>query len=131
VISFYSSRDWVLLGLGTAMWGTMDGRHAISAGNRGFNVPDEPARAGLYRKLHQISWNREMADTGHTGGHLSSGTSEFVSVYVAPLVMSPQWDDECIARVLKREPVARRDDVPPLIWKPQALPPDATSQPPS
>lgn len=104
IVNFYSSRDWVFLALGTATMGTLDGEHAVSAGARGFETPDLPRRRKLYEdNLYQIPWTESMAQSGHFGGHLSSGDARFVAVYVAPLVRARQWNDNVIQQVLEHK----------------------------
>ncbi|MDY6914198.1 MAG: hypothetical protein SVT52_07075 [Planctomycetota bacterium] len=126
IISFYSSRDWFLLGLGTTISGTMDGEHTSSAGRIGFELPSEPRRAKTYEKLLEVPWFEKMAKTGHAGGHLTSGAGRFVRRYVAPFVRANRWDQQQVARVLRGEKV---DVVPPrplLRWKPM---PQSTTAP--
>jgi len=102
LISFYSSRDW-MLGVGTVIAGTMDGRHAESAGRVGFTVPSGRARAAFYERLYQIAWLSKMAGAGHWGRHVTSGSAKFVAAYVAPFVLADRWDEELVARVLRGE----------------------------
>ena len=97
IVNFHSQRDLVLLGIGTTVAGTMDGQHGASAGLSGFEVPERAP--GVYDKLYQIGWNRDMAAAGHIGLHVSSSASEFVAQYVAPLVMAPRWTPSLIDRV--------------------------------
>ncbi len=121
IINFYSGRDWVFLGMGTLIYGTMDGYHTASAGMMGFDVPEAGGRPKVYDKLFQIGWQEKMARTGHTGGHLSSGTGRFVSNYVAPFVRMKQWNTELIAKVLNRELEPAPETQPassPVRWKP-------------
>ena len=99
IVSFYSPRDWVLLG--TVLAGTMDGDFATSAGRVGFQIPEANDRADAYRRLFQIAWNEKMAEAGHSGGHLTSGAAAFVSTYVAPFVRQGQWNEEFVAEVLR------------------------------
>jgi pimeloyl-ACP methyl ester carboxylesterase len=99
IVNFYSKGDWVLLGLGTTIAGTMDGKHTSSAGKNGFDLPDGGTRRRLYRKLYQIGWSKEMASTGHVGGHMSSSASGFVARYIAPLIRSRRWSPELIREV--------------------------------
>jgi len=103
IVSFYSQRDWFLLGVGTIVSGTMDGKHTPSAGKVGFAVPQEPRRAELYGRLYQVPWQAHMAGAGHSGGHLSIGSGSFVADYVAPFVLAPRWDEALRQRVLSGE----------------------------
>ena len=102
IVNFHSVRDWVLLGLGTTVYGTMDGAHSASAGQIGFEVPrDLNGTGSCYRKLFQVPWRQEMAKAGHSGMHLTSGAEGYVTKYVAPFILTAFWDDElaeCIAR---------------------------------
>ena len=112
IISFYSERDWFLLGVGTTISGTMDGKHAESAGKVGFRVPTDGARAELYRKLYQVAWLPDMAETGHTGRHITTGSAAFVATYVAPFVLAKRWDEQLVAEVLLRNSAPRPGPVP-------------------
>jgi len=100
VINFYSAKDWLFLGLGTTLYGTMDGQHTSSAGRVGFLIPPASTRPKAYDRLFQIAWHKQMAAAGHTGGHLASSAEGFVRHYVAPFVLARRWDDETVARVL-------------------------------
>ena len=100
IVNFYSSRDIFMLGLGTKLFRTMDGEFKQSAGRMGFEVP---SRSTAYQRLYQIPWNSEMSDSGNSGMHLTSGSEEFVSRYVAPLVLTKQWNKNLISRVVHGE----------------------------
>ena len=112
VISFHSSGDWMMLGVGTTISGTMDGYHSSSAGRGGFDVPSDSARAELYEKLFQVAWDKTMAESGHTGGHLSSGAAGFVSEYVAPLIAAEHWNQDILGRILGRGDTETSTSVP-------------------
>jgi pimeloyl-ACP methyl ester carboxylesterase len=99
IVSFHSSLDAGLLGLGTILVGTMDGRHCESAGKVGFRTPDEPARPGQYAKLFQIGWEPKMAGAGHGGGHFDYMGGGFLSAYVGPLIKQPAWDGRVVASI--------------------------------
>jgi pimeloyl-ACP methyl ester carboxylesterase len=109
IINFYSDRDWVLLGLGTTIVGTMDGEHTSSAGKTGFETPHTYGRPNAYNRLYQIPWRPQMAGSGSTGGHLSSGAPRFVAGYVAPFIRLPRWSNDVVDRVLRSESVASID----------------------
>ena len=99
IVSFHSALDGGLLGVGTALVGTMDGLHSASAGLAGFQPPDTPARPGEYAKLYQIAWEPGMTAAGHAGGHFSYMVPPFISAYVGPLVKRPAWNETLIADV--------------------------------
>ena len=100
IVNFHSQKDWLFLGAGTTLYGTMDGKHTSSAGRVGFTVPSEAARAGPYSKLYQVAWDKQMGRAGHGGGHLSSGAREFVVRYVAPLILSVDWSESLVRAVV-------------------------------
>ncbi len=90
IVNFHSQMDWVILGLGTSVFGTIDGERVDSAGKVGFTTP-ENEDIELYDRLYQVPWSMEMAQKGHFGGHLTSSSIWFVREYVAPLVLSETW----------------------------------------
>jgi pimeloyl-ACP methyl ester carboxylesterase len=98
IVSFYSEKDWLLLG--TNVTGTMDGELATSAGRTGFLYPAEGPKPLNYGRLFQVPWDRQMSRAGNTGGHLSSGAAPFVSRYVAPLIGLREWNEQAIERVM-------------------------------
>jgi hypothetical protein len=102
IVNYYSPRDWFLLGVGTIISGTMDGEHSSSAGRLGFAAPTSGKRAKAYEKLYQIPWQKEMALSGYSGTHLTSGAREFVATYMAPFVLAPMWDRNFVELVGKR-----------------------------
>ena len=122
IVSFHSSRDWLLLGLGTTISGTMDGEHTSSAGRMGFEVPKAGGSPRIYKKLFQIAWSEKMARTGNVGSHLSSGSEKFVVDYVAPFVMTGKWDESLIARILNAELLEPVPSVSNIEWDPPVLP---------
>ncbi len=100
-MNYYSPRDWMLLGVGTTVYGTMDGRHGAAAGMEQFDIPPEKTYA--YRKLYEIGWSKEMSKTGHRGMHLTSAAKDFVARYLAPMVLDATWsykDIEALQRHL-------------------------------
>jgi len=101
IISLNSSRDWVLLGMGTTVAGTMDGEHTSSAGRVGFAMPLTTRRRQIYSRLYQVGWSDEMAAKGHVGGHMSSSSGSFVAAYVAPFVLTSRWSAEFVENVAK------------------------------
>jgi pimeloyl-ACP methyl ester carboxylesterase len=129
IVSFYSSRDWLFLGVGTTVYGTMDGYHSASAGKEGFTIPTAGGRPRCYDGLYQIAWHEQMAAMGHTGGHLSATGETFVAAYVAPFVRAGTWSEEFVANVLRRKsldavPMPRMNE-----WRPPPSRPPAARQP--
>lgn len=86
---YYSKYDVGFLQAGTAIFGTVDGRHARAAGAVGFVKPWGMDRAGheLYdRLLHQQEFTPQMAEAGHYGLHTTWARESFVSRWLAPIV---------------------------------------------
>lgn len=83
--SFYSSKDAALLGVGTFVFGTLDGKHTSAAGRTGFEVPGDAA--DIYKaKLKQIPWQPAMELSGNAGGHTDWADRRFIRDYIAPRV---------------------------------------------
>jgi pimeloyl-ACP methyl ester carboxylesterase len=80
--AFSSERDWLWLGIGTAIVGSADGRCGEISGRVGFQPP-HPAVAG---RLRQHPWDRSVAWTGNRGGHSGALTPAYLEAYVLPLL---------------------------------------------
>ncbi len=73
----YSLADWLVLGLGTWLFGTADRKHAVSAGMVGFkNASDD--------RIIQIPWRPGMIFSGRLGGHPTAEPPKFIAKYLAP-----------------------------------------------
>ncbi len=86
---YYSKYDVGFLQAGTAIFGTVDGRHSRAAGAVGFVKPWGMDKAGheLYdRLLHQQEFTPQMAEAGHYGLHTTWARESFVSRWLAPIV---------------------------------------------
>jgi len=85
LISIYSPFDWVVLNLGTRVFGTADGKREASAGFAPF------IGAGCDDgRVEQIAWDRRWVRTGHYGGHLgpiTPITRLFVRDVLAPMIV--------------------------------------------
>ena len=99
IVSFHSDLDGGLLGIGTILFGTMDGLHTVSAGKVGFRPPPGADASGQYAKLFQIAWQPSMIKDGHGGGHFDYMGPSFLSARVGPLLRQPAWDPRLIAGV--------------------------------
>ena len=86
--TFWSPLDLVVLGAGTRLFGTVDGKKGISAGLVGFRRPKglDESGAAQYAKLRQIRWTPAMATTGYFGGHVGPDCPAFLRKYVLPLL---------------------------------------------
>lgn len=78
--------DFLFVGLGTWVCGTIDGRHSVSAGMIGFEtsgLPDE-----FRAKLHELPYRREYVRHLHLAGHFGYTARRFVKQYIAPHLLS-------------------------------------------
>jgi len=75
VVVTSSLGDWIILGLGTLIFGTADRRHSVSAGMIGLRCPPSG-------QVVEIKWRPSMLACGHMGTHFIS--SEFIARFVAP-----------------------------------------------
>src|SRR5262249_34315506 len=89
---FYSSRDWVCLGLGTLLAGTTDRCWTLEvAGKVGFrSILNGPEDEALDAKLRQYPWDPSLTWAGHKGGHYGSHQPGFLRAFVLPLLVSQQ-----------------------------------------
>ncbi len=88
IFNFYSHRDWIVLGIGTSLFGTSDRKPHIACGCVGFKRPATIADPeNLYAKLHQVKWKPGLIDDcGHWGTHGFSASERYVRQYVAPWI---------------------------------------------
>lgn len=86
---FCSDRDTLVLGLGTALFGTVDGVHGDAAGHSGFI---RPARAAgrQYAKLRTHLYSHARQSYGDDGGHFGVLSSGLAAAVVAPLLPRSQ-----------------------------------------
>jgi pimeloyl-ACP methyl ester carboxylesterase len=87
--NFWSPLEFPLLGAGTLLFGTVDGRHSLSAGLCGFAVPQGASseEKELYQgRLRQCCYQLGMARQFHFGGHFGWANRVFVAEVVAPLL---------------------------------------------
>lgn len=84
----YSYADVGLMAAGTAVFGTMDRQHSVSAGLVGFRVPADLALAekAEYLKVRQIPWTINLVKSGHLGGHMGWTTTRFAREFIAPIL---------------------------------------------
>jgi pimeloyl-ACP methyl ester carboxylesterase len=86
VYVFYSPYDAAVLGLGTRLFGTVDGVKTDAAGKVGF---EEPAGADdkQYAKIVQIPYNVAWAKLGNIGDHIGTMSRPFARKILAPLLL--------------------------------------------
>ena len=88
LVNFYSPWDWLLLGLGTSVFGTIDRHHTFSAGNKGFDLDSMVFDQELWDKVIQRQWEWGMFGTGHYGGHFPIGAYGWTKEYVVPYLVN-------------------------------------------
>ncbi len=90
MVVFWSPLDFLVLGAGARLFGTIDRVRTIGAGLVGFRVPAvnaaDPARSREYAKLRQVRWHPRMVASGHLGGHMGTDSPLFLRNYVVPLL---------------------------------------------
>lgn len=93
IVNFYNKSDSALLGLFAILFGNVCGTHGPAAGLIGFDKPGEKAaeeKKLAYTKLFPVELTEDIT-LGGSSAHLSTTRPDFVSIYVAPWVLSRQW----------------------------------------
>ena len=93
---FYSPYDVAVLGVGTRMFGTIDGIKTDAAGRVGFSRP-KTADETQYGKLIQVRYDGSWIRVGNIGDHIGTLARPFARRIVAPLMLTgnlPALDDE-------------------------------------
>lgn len=88
MVNFHSRLDFLVLGIGTQVMGTIDREHGASAGMNGFNLEVAVPDSSLRSRLVQRAWSSEMIGAGHIGGHAGMLTYAWNKMYVAPYLVS-------------------------------------------
>jgi len=81
--NFFSPLDWPTVGLGTAVFGTMDRRHAVSAGALGF-------ASCSHAQVRQVCFRPGMLRQWNFGGHFGWTNALFVRDRLAPLLLNSE-----------------------------------------
>ena len=88
VVNFYSPHDWLIVGMGTKSFGTIDRQKVESAGFVGFR--DEHGDRRRADGLIQIQYDPDWFWLGHSGGHAGSlsraWAREVLAAYIDPSV---------------------------------------------
>lgn len=89
IVSFNSGCDWVLLGVGTTLFGTVDRVFTPGAGKDGFVRPTglDEQECHLYKRLVQVPWRFDLLHDSCGGGHNSPCMGGFLARKVAPWLM--------------------------------------------
>ena len=96
IYNFYSHRDWIVLGIGTCLFGTSDRKPHVSCGFVGFKRPANLVDTeNLYAKVHQDIWRPTLVDDcNHWGTHGFSASTEYIHRYVAPWIAREAGDTD-------------------------------------
>ncbi len=87
----YSPADVGLMAAGTTVFGTMEGKHSVSAGLVGFEMPEAPTDRAQYTKVRQMKWTLDLAmKSWHLGGHMGWTTTRFARDFLAPILLDRQ-----------------------------------------
>ncbi len=87
LVNFYCPTDWVILGLGTQVFGTIDRTYTKSAGKDGFDVERAAPDRQLRGKIEQVRWTLEMLRSGHAGNHTGILMQQWNQRYLAPYLV--------------------------------------------
>lgn len=86
LVNLYSPADWLILGAGTTVWGTMERKHGDSCGKIGFDVlravPDETQRAHFMQR----GWQSKNWGLSQDGSHVQLFSYEWNRANIAPFV---------------------------------------------
>jgi hypothetical protein len=74
-----SLADWMIVGLGTMLFGTGDRKHTLSAGMTGLRPQAAPND-----RLHEIRWRPSLIRQGCYGGHFTAPAANFITHHLAP-----------------------------------------------
>jgi pimeloyl-ACP methyl ester carboxylesterase len=103
VHNFYSLNDTIVLGAGTTMFGTIDGKKTVAAGLEGFKaqpVGEKPE----YARLVQHPWIKEYLAFENAGTHIGYMAQPWVSHVLAPLVIEPRGDRDTVIALPTTQP---------------------------
>ncbi len=84
LINFHSHLDWLILGLGTSLFGTMDREYVEAAGKDGFHLETAVPDPVLREKVVQVPWTQESLKSLHLGNHTSMLFYTWNKNFVAP-----------------------------------------------
>jgi pimeloyl-ACP methyl ester carboxylesterase len=83
---YYSENDTLVLGAGTQLFGTIDGKKTMAAGLIGFKTPPDSDKA-QYEKIVQRPWIKEWMAFKNAGSHIGCMSLPFVKQVLAPTLI--------------------------------------------
>lgn len=78
MVNLYSPWDWIMIKIGTMIFGTADGHYGRCAGAKSFTGPGSESN-----KLEQRKFKAEWRKLGHYGGHTGPLAEAFAREYIA------------------------------------------------
>lgn len=108
LIHYHSPHDWIILHLGTRIFGTIDRKHVASSGKVGLDIENAIPDPAMRVKLEEHAWTPRMLKVGHYGGHAPITFAKWSRVYVAPYLLP----DECSNSPTKKESPANQPAIP-------------------
>jgi len=127
VYVIYSTYDSAVLGMGTKMFGTVDGVKVEAAGKVGFKMPPN-ADEEQYQKLVQIPYRSEWVKLGNIGDHIGGLSRPFAKEVLAPLLERNELPGTATAGAATTTPPAPAGD---SLSIPPPLPASATAPAPA
>lgn len=88
--NFCSWGDAIMVGVGTILCGTCDGRHTLAAGMIGFSKRVRQANSSCGNErpvLHQVMYRPTMLRYANLAGHFTIVNPLFVKHWVAPIIL--------------------------------------------
>lgn len=85
---YYSQNDSIVLGAGTELFGTMDGKRSVSGGLIGFKPPPGADKPLYDQKLDQRPWTERWMIFENAGSHIGCMTRPFVTHVVGPTLIA-------------------------------------------
>ena len=121
VYVIYSPYDSAVLGMGTKMFGTVDGVKVEAAGKVGFKAPPN-ADKQQYEKLVQIAYRSDWVKLGNIGDHIGGLSRPFAKAVLAPLLARDELPSATETTAAGPEPLS----VPPPLPASATAPAPAT-----
>lgn len=126
---FYSPYDAAVLGIGTKMFGTVDGLKVEASGKVGFERPADAADARQYEKLVQVPYRAEWIKLGNIGDHIGGLSRPFSRAVLAPLLARGELPAGSPGEAIASEPLRLPPPLPGAQPVPATLPaPTAAGQ---
>ncbi len=101
--NFSSYFDAGFVGIGTFVFGTVDGKHTLSSGMVGFRTPD--SSEDLQGTLIEVPYNFGFARYLNLGGHFGCTSRPFIKNCVAPLLINPLYIEQPIYKLGASRPL--------------------------